>query len=293
MTIKDMLSGNGLKLTAAEKKVVRTLLTNYPAAGLGTVAGFAERSGVSVPTILRLVTRLGFAGYTAFQKDLIEEVSEQLNSPLSMIDARSADPSGEGTYAGIMRNLADALLQAAANHREQEFEAILDLLADERSDIYCLGGRFSTVLALRLSMHLGQLRPGVFFIENQSSRFFDRLVDFNSQTTLVVFDYRRYQAEIVEFARLAHEARARVIVFTDRWMSPISHFADQILVSSVETLSPYDSKVVAFAQCEAIIASLVKRGPDKVRERLATIEALRQKGESQAHKTVQRNENQP
>jgi DNA-binding MurR/RpiR family transcriptional regulator len=290
VTIRDILDSSAIKLTSAEKKAVRTLLSNYPSAGLGTVAGFASRAGVSVPTILRLVTKLGYAGYAAFQKDLIEEVSEQLNSPLSMLDTRRATAGTENTYVGIMHNLADALNQTAAVHRQQEFDAILDLLADERSNIYCLGGRFSAVLALRLWMHLSQLRPAVAVIENLSSRLFDRVADFNSQTTLVVFDYRRYQNDVIEFARLAHEARARIILFTDRWMSPISNFADQVLVSPIETLSPYDSKVVAFAQCEAIIASLVKRSPDKIRERLATIEALRQKGESQAYQTENRHD---
>jgi DNA-binding MurR/RpiR family transcriptional regulator len=287
VTIKAKLESTDLKFTAAERKTVRALLNNYPAAGLGTVAGFAARSGVSIPTILRLVAKLGYGAYAAFQKDLIEEVSEQLNSPLSMMDSRR-DMNGEGdTYVAIMRNLADALNKAADAHRPQEFEAILDLLSDERSSIFCLGGRFSSILALRLSMHLSQLRPGVAVIDNQSSRLFDRLVDFNSQTTLVVFDFRRYQNDVVEFARLAREARARIVLFTDRWMSPISNFADQVLISPVESLSPYDSKVAAFAQCEAIIAALVKRSPNKIRERLAVIEALRNKGETQMHQAEQ------
>ncbi|NTI19881.1 MurR/RpiR family transcriptional regulator [Agrobacterium rhizogenes] len=285
MTIKDILSGNEVKLTSAEKKAVRALLGNYPAAGLGTVAGFASRAGVSVPTILRLVTKLGYGGYAAFQKDLIEDVSEQLNSPLSMIDTRAAAAGSDDIYVSIMHNLTDALRQTAAAYRKQDFDALLDLLSDERLAVYCIGGRFSSVLAQRLWMHLSQLRPGVSFIETLSARLFDRVIDFNSQTTLIVFDYRRYQSDVVEFARLAKEARARIVLFTDRWMSPISNFADHVLVSPVETLSAYDSKVVAFAQCEAIIASLVKRSPDKIRERLATIEALRRKGETQIHQT--------
>jgi DNA-binding MurR/RpiR family transcriptional regulator len=290
MTIKDRLASSGLKLTSAETKVVRTLLANYPSAGLTTVAGFAQRAGVSVPSVLRLVTKLGFGGYASFQEELIEEVSEKLNSPLSMFDSRGPGDPGESTYVSIMRNMAGALQQAANDFRENEFEALLDLLGEERSTIYCIGGRSSATLALRLSLLLGQIRPDVFHIENESTRLFDRLADFNSQVTLVVFDYRRYQGDVVEFSRLAKEARARIVLFTDRWLSPISNFADQVLVSPVESLSPFDSRVSAFAQCEAIVASLVKRNPDKVRERLATIESLRQKGGSQMHQIEYKND---
>ncbi|MFB9949106.1 MurR/RpiR family transcriptional regulator [Rhizobium puerariae] len=290
MTIKDRLTGGALKLTAAETRVVRTLLANYPSAGLTTVAGFAQRAGVSVPTILRLVSKLGFGGYAAFQEALIDEVSEKLNSPLSMFDARSADEPGTGVYAAFMRNLAGALQQAADDFREAEFEAILDLFGDERSTVYCVGGRSSSTLALRLSLLLGQVRPNVFHIGNESTRLFDRLADFNSQVTLAVFDYRRYQGDVVEFARLAKEARARIVLFTDRWLSPVSNFADQVLVSPVESISAFDSRVVAFAQCEAIIAALSKRNPDRVRERLGIIEGLRNKGNAQFHRIEYRND---
>ncbi|MCL2894534.1 MurR/RpiR family transcriptional regulator [Brenneria tiliae] len=284
MAIKNKLTEGGRKLTSAESRVVRTLLANYPSAGLSSVAGFAQRAGVSVPTVLRFVAKLGFNGYTAFQDALIDEVSEKLNSPLSMFDTQSVAAPGAGGYADFMRNLAVALQQAADDFREDEFEAVLDLLGDERATVYCIGGRSSSTLALRLSLLLGQVRPGVFFIENESTRLFDRVTDFTSQVTLVAFDYRRYQADIVEFARLAKEARARIVLFTDRWLSPIGNFADQVLVSPVESLSAFDSRVAAFAQCEAIIAALSKRHPDRVRDRLASIETLRSKGGRQIHR---------
>lgn len=289
MTLKAQLTDPGLKLTAAEARVVRTLLANYPSAGLATVAGFAQRANVSVPTILRLIAKLGFPGYSAFQDALIHEVSEQLNSPLSMFGARGAPAGGGSLYADFMRNLAGALTQAADEFREAEFEATLDLLADERASIYCIGGRSSATLAQRLALLLTQVRPNVGWIESESTRMFDRLADFNSTVTLVVFDYRRYQADIVEFARMAKEARARVVLFTDRWLSPISDFADQVLVAPVESLSAFDSRVVAFAQCEVVIAALSKRHPDRVRERLATVESLRERASHQIHRARHEN----
>lgn len=292
MTIKDRLVGGALKLTSAETRVVRTLLANYPSAGLTTVAGFAQRAGVSVPTILRLVTKLGFGGYAVFQEALVDEVSEKLNSPLSMFDTRSVGEPGSGTYTAFMRNLAGALHQAADDFHEAEFEAILDLLGDERSTIYCVGGRSSSTLALRMSLLLAQVRPNVLHIGNDSIRLFDQLADFNSQATLVVFDYRRYQSDVVEFAKLAKETRARIVLFTDRWLSPISNFADQVLISPVESLSAFDSRVVAFAQCEAIIAALSKRNPDRVRERLSVIEALRKKGNAHLHRIQYKNDDE-
>ena len=57
--IRDRLD----EFTATEKKAAHALLANYPMQGLGTVAQFAEAAGVSSPTILRFVGRLGFPGF--------------------------------------------------------------------------------------------------------------------------------------------------------------------------------------------------------------------------------------
>ena len=58
------------------------LLSNYPFAGLETVAQFAARAGVSAPSILRFIARLGFSAYADFQRRLKEELEAQLQSPL-------------------------------------------------------------------------------------------------------------------------------------------------------------------------------------------------------------------
>lgn len=55
-------------LSGREARAARHLLANYPVAGLTTVADFADQSGVSTATILRLVRRLGFTIYADFQE---------------------------------------------------------------------------------------------------------------------------------------------------------------------------------------------------------------------------------
>ena len=55
------------ELTPAERKVARTLLARYPAAGLESTAALAAAAGTSKPTVLRLLARLGFGSYPDFQ----------------------------------------------------------------------------------------------------------------------------------------------------------------------------------------------------------------------------------
>src|SRR5438874_235041 len=61
-------------LSPAERRLARALLASYPIAGLESVARFAERAGVSPPTVTRFIAKLGFRGYPEFQENLRDEV---------------------------------------------------------------------------------------------------------------------------------------------------------------------------------------------------------------------------
>ena len=68
-------------MPAGERRAAQTLVANYPLIGLKTVADFSVAAGVSSPTILRFVSRLGFQNYPEFQAALQDELAEQLQSP--------------------------------------------------------------------------------------------------------------------------------------------------------------------------------------------------------------------
>src|SRR5450432_3290372 len=76
------------RLTPTERKPALALLANYPVPGLEPVAQFAKRAGVSGPTILRLVAKLGFASYPRFQQALRDELELRVQAPLAKIGAR-------------------------------------------------------------------------------------------------------------------------------------------------------------------------------------------------------------
>src|SRR3546814_13794420 len=95
------------------------------------------------------------------------------------------------------------------------------------------------------------------------------LLDIGKRDTLIVFDYRRYQTDVVEFARQAEARGAHVVLFTDPWMSPIAEIADVVIIASVEVDSPYDSLAPAVAQIEALVAhAVVQIGRAPCRERV-------------------------
>lgn len=156
-------------------------------------------------------------------------------------------------------------------------------LVNPRATIKLLGGRYSQNLAQRLSMQLGQVRPGVVFTPLTLGFVYDTLVDCGAQDVFVIFDYRRYQDELLIFARGARQSGARLCLFTDTWRSPIAEYADAVLTSPDASTSPFGSRVVATAQIEAIVAAVSQRSRDRSRERLARIEELRNLGSAELY----------
>ncbi|WP_415182338.1 MurR/RpiR family transcriptional regulator [Phaeovulum sp.] len=275
MTIRDRLTDGSVPLTRSDLKVARTLLSNYPAAGLNTVAHLAQAAGVSGPTVVRFVGRLGFEGYPDFQRALLGEVQERMSSPLSMMNAGKGAVAPDNIYLESMRSAGHAVETTMSMVPSASFDKAVELAIDPSLSVHCIGGRFSGYLAGMLWSHLKQLRPGCHWVQGARSDQVDALVDLGRRSLVIVYDYRRYQIDTVQFARTAAAQGAKIVLFTDPYASPIAGVADVILTAPVESLSPYDTMVPALAQTEALIAALTLRQASKSRRRIEQMEALR------------------
>jgi DNA-binding MurR/RpiR family transcriptional regulator len=264
-------------LSPAERKLARVLLASYPIAGLESVARFAERAHVSPPTVTRFITKLGFRGYPEFQETLRQEVQARLSSPLTRYrddqPARGTDSMLSDALEISSNNLKATL--DVLSHRDVN-EAV-ELMADVRRRVMVLGGRVSAPLARYLAAQLHLLRPGIGLVDAERSAPAQQLIDMRRGDVLVVFDYRRYQADTIESARVASAQGCNVILFTDPWLSPASGFARQVIVASVDTVGPFDSLVGAMAVVEGVVAAVLSRLGPRAQARMQSLERLRAK----------------
>ena len=262
--------------TASELKIANVLLNSYPSAGLTSLSNLAAQAGVSDPTVHRMVIKLGFDGFPGFQQALLAEVDERMNSPLSMLEGMVPDYTDDNVQKSVFRHLAVSLAKVAEQGASVDFRAAVGLLADTSQAVLCCGGRASAFLAWRLASHLNQIRPRTMQIDPSIDRASASLMDMTPGTVLVVYDFRRYQDTVVNYACEAKKRGARILLFTDEWKSPISSFSEITLTSAVQNLSPFDTKVPALAQCEALMAALLRAIPEQARTRMRALETLRQ-----------------
>ena len=245
---------------------------SYPIAGLESVARFAERAGVSPPTVTRFITKLGFRGYPEFQENLRHEVQARLSSPLARYrDEPKRESPVDDALAVWTSNLKSTVELLSA----RDMKEAVELLADVRRRVMVLGGRVSATLARYLAGQLHLLRPGIGLVDAERSAPAQQLIDMRKTDVLVVFDYRRYQPDTIECARLAAGRGCSVVLFTDPWLSPASAFSRQVLVTSVETVGPFDSLVGAMAVVEALVAAVLRRLGPRAEARMQNLDRLR------------------
>jgi DNA-binding MurR/RpiR family transcriptional regulator len=265
--IRDRLD----EFTATEKKAAHALMANYPMQGLGTVANFAEAAGVSSPTILRFVARLGFPGFAEFQKKLRGELQSQLNSPLARSAELADDPKGDPHVGQLLENVRETF----AHLPKGEITGLVKLLSDERRTIHVIGGRFTDGLARYMAAHLRIVRPNVTHIAGQQGNWLDQLIGLGPKDVVLVFDIRRYQAEIIQFAKAAAKQGATVALVTDSWMSPVGRIASHVLPARVAVPSPWDSSLALMAIAEVLIAGVTRENQQSAQERMRALEVLR------------------
>lgn len=245
-------------LSAAERKVARALLAHFPMAGLEPTGALAERAGVSAPTVVRYVTRLGFDGYRSFQRALREELQARRAGPLTLPARYDAD-----TPAGRILRDAPEMHRAAMDETfaalpDSEVEAVIALLADASRPVTTLGGRLSYLFAEYLELQLHRIRPHTRMLRMGRDNAL-ALVDLGKRDVVVAFDLRRYDRPVVEFVRRAHDSGSTVVLFTDPWLSPASAHADHVLPVRVDVRATLDTAAPVLALIETLLGGVLPR----------------------------------
>src|SRR6185312_16750412 len=200
--IAELIADRIGAMPAGERRAAQTLIANYPMIGLKTVAEFSHAAGVSSPTILRFVARLGFHHYPEFQSALQEELAAQLQSPAS----RTTFPHTlkDSAVSPMLEATLDNMRETFRHLSDAQLDEIAARLSDRRGHVYLLGGRFTDPLARYMAAHLAIIRPNVFHLAGQESIWRDRLIDMGKRDVLLIFDIRRYQESLISLAEKAH-----------------------------------------------------------------------------------------
>lgn len=242
-------------LTRAERQLASHILTHYPVAALGSITALARAAGVSSPTVVRLVQKLGYKGYSDFQHALRGQVEAMLVSPLVKQAHSGAAPEGH-VLTRFASAVAENLQATLAQIDPAEFDATAALLADPSRRIFAMGGRITHAIADYFVTLMKVIRPEVLLMSDMSNAWPPALLDMKRGDVLLVFDIRRYENAVLQVAEVAREQGAEIVLITDRWVSPAAAHASHVLPCHIEAPSAWDSNATLLVLVETLLAAV-------------------------------------
>ena len=274
LTISDLIQLRLDDLTRAERQLAHSILENYPASGLGPLSALAEDAGVSVPTVARMVQKLGFKGYPEFQAELREELKARVKNPIAKHDTWADGAPSEHLLNrftdAVMNNIRLTLGQIDPDM----FDQACALVGDTDRRLHIVGGRITHTLAEYLFLHMQVVRPQVTHIQSTSNTWVHHLLDVEEGDVFVIFDMRRYENNTLKLAEMAHARGARLILFTDQWRSPVHRLATISFGTRIIVPSAWDSNAATLLLIETMISSVQALNWGDTKDRMELLEDL-------------------
>ena len=274
LTISDRIQNRLDDLTRAERQLAHSILENYPASGLGPLSALAKGAEVSVPTVARMVQKLGFSGYPEFQTELREELKAKVQNPIAKHDTWAERAPSEHLLNRFTDAVMDNIRHTLGQIDPKDFDAACALSADTTHHLYIVGGRITHTLAEYLFLHMQVIRPEIPHIQSTSNAWPHYLLDVKEGDVFIVFDVRRYENNTLKLAEMAHAKGAKVILFTDQWRSPIHQFADISFSSRIVVPSAWDSGVTSMLLIETMISTMQNLTWGDTKDRMEELENM-------------------
>ena len=273
-TISDRIHGMLDALTRAERQLAQSVLENYPASGLGPLTALAKDAAVSVPTVARMVQKLGYKSYSEFQAALREELRAKVKTPIAKHDTwAEAAPSGH-----ILNRFTDAVIDnirlTLGQIDPDAFDHACDLMTNQDHHLYIVGGRITHTLAEYLFLHMQVIRPNVTHVPSTSNTWPHYLLNAKEGDVFVIFDVRRYENNTLKLAELAHQRKAKIVLMTDQWRSPVHQLATVCLSNRIVVPSAWDSATTIMLLLETMISSIQTFNWSQTKARMEELEDM-------------------
>lgn len=187
----------------------------------------AREAGVSLPTVVRFVSRVAFPGYQQF----VRSIRELVNLELSGVERLETSPAGTAPplHAAVITREIEALRQLLAGFPVQAVRTIAGRLARAPA-VAVAAVRYLGPLAHYAAYTLHRVRPHVVAFPHLDSAACDELALLPRGSVLVAVGLPRYASELVDALQFARGRGLAVVALTDHILSPVARLADHVLL---------------------------------------------------------------
>ena len=267
------LNQNYGKLSKGQKRLADFITAHYDQAVSMTAARLGQQVGVSESTTVRFAMQLGYAGYPEFQRALEEMVMNRLNSVQRMQFTYGRVPQGE-ILETVLQSDIEKIKMTLEEVDRSAFERAADTILSART-IYIVGIRSCAPLASFLAFYLHMIFPDVRQVQtNSSSEIFEQMIRITEDDVVIGISFPRYSKKAVKALKYASDRGATVVAITDSTLSPLTKYAEHVLLAKSDMVSFVDSLVGPMALINALIVTVAIKKKDEVANTLLNLETI-------------------
>lgn len=260
-------------LSKGHKKIANIILHEYDKAAYLTAARLGELGGVSESTVVRFADLLGYDGYSDFQRAVQELVRIKL-TPNQRIEITKQRIGSADILECVMESDINKIRYTLDRLDRDTFNNSVNAILSARN-IYITAARSTEPLARLFYYNLSLIFDNIKFITPTSStEVFEQMFSIGEEDTLIAFSFPRYSSKIVNAVKFAHQANARVVVFTDSDISPLSEYATYLITAQSDMASYMDSLVAPLSIINAIIVAITKLRESEIVARFDKLEKI-------------------
>lgn len=263
------------QLSPAERRVADVVLGDPQLVAFGTVAAVADRAGTSGASVVRLANRIGLEGFTELQAG----VQGELSNRLGRASERIRQPTSSDLVRRALQIELDNVQHTFDRIDRPTFERAVDALAGMPA-AGTAGGRLylcvadaSSGVMTQAGAELAMLRDGVVVLAGGDVAVGRLSSGGGPGDVALVLDLPRYDRTVLDTTRRLGRDGVRVVVLTDRALSPLTERAAEVFLLDASGAGPFDSYVGALALLNLLVAAVADRLRATATERLDRIEA--------------------
>ncbi len=248
------------KMSKGQKLISEYIMNNYEKAAFMTASKLGSKVGVSESTVVRFANMLGYDGYPKLQKALQELIRNKLTTLQRIEMTSDLDESTllKSVLKADMNNIRLTLEEIDIEAFDKVVESIFSA-----KNIYILGLRSAAPLAQFMGYYLSFMFDNIRLVTSGINDILEQLIHISPQDLLIGISFPRYARRTVEAMTFAKGKGARTVAITDTILSPLTSYADYILLARSDMASFVDSLVAPLSLINALIVAVgLRKKPD-------------------------------
>lgn len=238
----------------AEARVADQVLSEPQRVVFMSISELADSCRVSDSTVFRFCQKLGVGGYQEFKTLLSLGLRAEREAEGEAEKDNENAPLFRKRAAAILETDVEALRETCAAVREEDIREAVELLHEARR-IAFFGAGVSLLSAMQAANRFSRITDKVSCVQDTHLQAMQAAL-LQPGDAAVVFSYSGASKDTVQTAQIAKKAGARMICISRFSKSPLSGYADLLLISGGNE-GPLQGGSASAVMCQLFLADVI------------------------------------